>query len=72
MIYGKNHTTDLFSQDFLGKEGYNLVKKWEMFGISDMKKEVCSMQLQRAVGVLHYRGWQCERIFIGSGQLGRV
>lgn len=48
---------DLFSQDFLGKGGYNSVEEWEMFGISDMKSEVFSVQLQETVGVLCYPGW---------------
>lgn len=32
------------------------LKEWEMFGISDMKKEVGFMQLREAVGELCYRG----------------
>lgn len=31
------------------------LKEWEMFGISDMKKEVSFMQLQEAIGRLWYR-----------------
>lgn len=47
---------DLFSQDFLGKgdmiQCLKLLKEWEMFGISDMEKEVFSVRLQETTGVL--------------------
>lgn len=39
------------------------LKEWEMFGISDMKKEVGFMQLQEAVGRLWYRGF-FHRVYI--------
>lgn len=40
------------------------LKEWEMFEISDMKKEVEFMQLQEAVGRLCYRGFFTVSTFI--------